>query len=201
MISEKLPTEPSMDEILASIRKIISADSQDKTNEIRPEANSFFASHESEDILDLTDALPEEVEKNQEPTILSEFSLNEIGEWAPPANQDVYLGETTEKSQDRGSQTSSYISTPPSSFEDSLLSRNTMSETMQAFHILNSLEQEKSKSSEPYTQEEMGGQTIENLMREMLKPLLKEWLNTHLPSLVRSVVTEQVEKIVRQTKS
>ena len=36
------------------------------------------------------------------------------------------------------------------------------------------------------------------MVRQILKPLLKEWLDTHLPALVRGIVTEQVEKIVQQ---
>jgi cell pole-organizing protein PopZ len=34
----------------------------------------------------------------------------------------------------------------------------------------------------------------------MLKPLLKEWLDAHLPSIVHAIVTQQVEKIVQRVK-
>ena len=44
----------------------------------------------------------------------------------------------------------------------------------------------------------MGGKTVESLVRETLKPLLKEWLDRNLPTLVRWVVHEQVEKMVHQ---
>jgi cell pole-organizing protein PopZ len=185
-----------MDEILASIRKIISADSQEG---IHSETPSFFTSNESEDILDLTDALPEELGKVLETTIPSEFHLNDLGEWSPPTDKTVYLNETAEKPQNDAYQPSSYGSPTAPSFEEPLLSQATMSEAMQAFHLLNTSEQEKPKSPEPRLPEGMGGQTLENLMKEMLKPLLKEWLDAHLPSVVRSVVTQQVEKIASQT--
>jgi Uncharacterized protein conserved in bacteria len=35
-------------------------------------------------------------------------------------------------------------------------------------------------------------------LREILKPLLKEWLDANLPVLVRWIVNEQIEKIMEQ---
>jgi cell pole-organizing protein PopZ len=43
-----------------------------------------------------------------------------------------------------------------------------------------------------------GGRTVEELAHEILKPLLKDWLDSHLPSLVKWIVTEQIEKIMQQ---
>lgn len=159
-MTEKPQAETSMDEILASIRRIIATDS-------RAESHTFSPIDEHEDILDLTDALPDEDGKIH---MSSEFRGNNLT-----------------------SQSTSYATAP--SFEESLLSQATLSETRQAFHLLYTVEQEKSK---PF-QESTGGQTVDALMREMLKPLLKDWLDTHLPSLVKSIVTQQVEKIADQT--
>lgn len=44
----------------------------------------------------------------------------------------------------------------------------------------------------------IGGKTLEALMQEMLRPMLKDWLDAHLPSLVKWIVTEQIEKVVQQ---
>ena len=41
-----------------------------------------------------------------------------------------------------------------------------------------------------------GGPTIEDLVREEIRPLLKEWLDTHLPSLVERLVQVEVERVV-----
>ena len=201
MITEKPQAETSMDEILASIRKIISADSE---SGIHVENPSFFSSEESEDILDLTDVLPEESIKAP-PQVASDIHINDLGEWSPYANKAIYFEETEKKPYNTAKSASvetnpSYEATVTSSFEEPLLSQTTMSETTQAFHLLNKLAQEIPPSSEPRLSESMGGQTLENLMREMLKPLLKEWLDAHLPALVRSVVTQQVEKIVGQKR-
>lgn len=42
-----------------------------------------------------------------------------------------------------------------------------------------------------------GNYTLENLMRELLKPMLKEWLDANLPSIVKWLVTEQIEKMLQ----
>ncbi len=191
-----------MDEILASIRKIISADSQDG---IHVESPSFFSTHEPEDILDLTESLPEESGKIQAPIMPSEFPLNDLGEWSPHANKAIYPEETEKNPRDVSEQATAetkpvYETTSTPIFDEPLLSQTTMAEAMQAFHVLHTVEKENPKFSEPRLSEGMGGQTLETLMREMLKPLLKDWLDANLPSLVRSVVTQQVEKIVGQTR-
>lgn len=132
MIAEKAQTDPSMDEILASIRKIISTEAQES---VRIEPPSLFPVERSEDILDLTDVLP----------------------------------------------------------EDSFLSHETIAETTQAFYMLKTM---RPKPAEPRSQAE---QPLEALVKDMLRPLMKEWLDAHLPALARSVVTQQVERIARQT--
>jgi len=49
---------------------------------------------------------------------------------------------------------------------------------------------------ERYTQVRSGGPTIEDLVREEIRPLLKEWLDTHLPPLVERLVRAEIERVV-----
>jgi len=193
MMTEKPPAEPSMDEILASIRQIISSDSKEDTN-------SFFPPHEeTEDILDLTDILPEDLEPAQVHTLSPETHVNGFEDWSPSINtSNVY--EKKGRNLEGMPQASVHEPAPTMDLpHDSLLSQETLTEASQAFHLLNKVAFEKPRSSESPIQGEIGGQTLDNLIREMLKPLLKEWLDTHLPSVVREVVSQQVEKIVRQS--
>jgi len=39
--------------------------------------------------------------------------------------------------------------------------------------------------------------TIENMIREMLRPMLKEWLDENLPSVVESMVEREIERLSR----
>lgn len=41
-----------------------------------------------------------------------------------------------------------------------------------------------------------GGPTIEDLVRAELRPVLKEWLDTHLPPLVERLVRAEIERVV-----
>jgi len=41
-----------------------------------------------------------------------------------------------------------------------------------------------------------GANTMDGLVREMLKPMLKEWLDANLPDLVERVVAREVARII-----
>ena len=55
--------------------------------------------------------------------------------------------------------------------------------------LLRTLSQERS------TQVYRGGPTIEDLVREEVRPLLKQWLDTHLPPLVERLVRQEIERV------
>jgi cell pole-organizing protein PopZ len=41
-----------------------------------------------------------------------------------------------------------------------------------------------------------GGPTLEDLVREEMRPLLKSWLDSHLPPLVERLVRAEIERVV-----
>jgi cell pole-organizing protein PopZ len=45
------------------------------------------------------------------------------------------------------------------------------------------------------------GVTIEDIVREEIRPLLKSWLDTHLPSLVERVVRTEIERVIDRSGS
>lgn len=45
---------------------------------------------------------------------------------------------------------------------------------------------------------EAGENTLEGLVREMLRPMLKEWLDANLPTLVERIVAREVARITGQ---
>lgn len=188
---EKPAVEPSMDEILASIRHIISDDS-------REGKEPFSISRNRDDILDLTDALPEEGQKTES---LQEEKKENPKCAIPNLQKEGTLHSLKEFSETKQEETSRELPTSDYGFEESLVSPAAISEAAQAFHSLNKLASESPKYADPRFNEGIGGQTVEALVRETLKPLLKEWLDTNLPTLVRWVVNEQVERIVRQVSS
>ncbi|HEX8421518.1 MAG TPA: DUF2497 domain-containing protein, partial [Sphingomonas sp.] len=42
--------------------------------------------------------------------------------------------------------------------------------------------------------------TLEGLVREMLRPMLRDWLDANLPTLVETMVAREIEKITAQPK-
>lgn len=43
-----------------------------------------------------------------------------------------------------------------------------------------------------------GETSLEGLVREMLRPMLKDWLDTNLPPMVEGLVAREIERIVRK---
>ena len=43
-----------------------------------------------------------------------------------------------------------------------------------------------------------GGPSIEDVVREEIRPILKDWLDTHLPPLVERLVRAEIEKVVNR---
>lgn len=48
--------------------------------------------------------------------------------------------------------------------------------------------------------ETAGAQTLDGLVREMLKPMLQHWLDTHLPEIVERLVAQEVARLSRQAQ-
>jgi uncharacterized protein len=51
-------------------------------------------------------------------------------------------------------------------------------------------------AAERSTQVSSGGPTIEDIVRSELRPLLKQWLDTNLPSLVERLVRAEIERVL-----
>ncbi|MEC8534620.1 MAG: DUF2497 domain-containing protein [Pseudomonadota bacterium] len=43
----------------------------------------------------------------------------------------------------------------------------------------------------------VSGNTVEAMVAEMLRPLLKDWLDNNLPGIVQAAVQREVERIAR----
>jgi len=207
--------DPSMDDILASIRKIISDDearAQVSGNAVptgQP-ANTPFdlrtsqtrgASGNREDVLLLTDLIEEPATTSapspQPPTLLpvpridparaSEMPQPSV-EPAPPNPPVVPFPMTS--------------STP--SFDQPLAASSVAGAATSAFDRLNqAVEEHHTTPSQPPAPEEplalgAGGKTIEDLVKEMLRPMLKEWIDRSLPPMVERLVEREIARLTRR---
>ncbi len=59
----------------------------------------------------------------------------------------------------------------------------------------------KALSNNRQTQTHSQGPTIEDLVRDEMRPILKAWLDQHLPPLVERLVRTEIERVVSRTTS
>ena len=180
---EEYSPEPSMDEILASIRQIISnEEEEEKKKELAAKRQPL--TKQAEDILDLTDLLPEE---NNEKKLTQRKALYPRKEMPKPSRPAP--GKEALKEADS-------ILPLESPWEESNISETALSELKAALQSTSS-EKPPTDSSLQNTHHK----TIENLVTELLRPMIKEWLDQNMPSLVQWTINEQMEKVVQQLKS
>jgi uncharacterized protein len=209
--------EPSMEEILASIRRIIADDDNkpdakpaaaapapapvppppaptpriDPPKAAKPEGIDVLmedspkkelppiASSQA-DVLDLTESMvapPREAPApaasfqtiDGEPDVI--FTEDEAA--PPPAASRVFDDPLPPRSP------------PQSSFERSLLSGATASAVDSAFNSL------------AHTVLVQNARTLEDLVREMLRPMLKNWLDDNLPNIVERLVKSEIDRVSR----
>ena len=171
-MSDQSSQEPTMEEILASIRRIISED--DAPAEPAAEAAPPPPEPEPEpeaaedDVLELTDPIAPEPEP--EPPL---ESVGDIDVYSPPAPEpEPYTPPTPIFDRDE--------------VAENLVGTTAASAAATAFGSLSSaLLMPKD------------GRTLEDVVRELLKPLLKEWLDQNLPRIVETKVEEEVHRISR----
>ena len=167
-MSEQAAPEPTMEEILASIRRIISEDDA-------PVAEAAEPSREEP-----------EPEPEPEPELVHEDVL-ELTERVSPAES---IGDIAayEKPQPEPAPAPAPTPAPVVSraVEERRVSEPSASAAASAFDSLTA-----AIAMPP------AGRTLEDLTSELLRPLLKAWLDANLPRIVESKVAEEVERIAR----
>lgn len=148
--------EPSMEEILASIRRIISEEEQ-------PAA---------EPVLDLTQHEPAAALEAQEDDIVFEAVEQVVA--AAPAPMPAAAPARAMAAE----------AAPP---EPTILAPPT---THAAAGSL-------ARLAGSLRIADTNGQTVEGVVRELLKPMLKDWLDKNLPAIVESRVEAELERIAR----
>jgi cell pole-organizing protein PopZ len=165
--------EPSMEEILASIRRIIS-DDQDTFASPRPSADLY--------------AVPQDEPDSQEnnPEAASSENATQDASTAPAEHDDAAQVETVQPSILAGS-TPRYDTPPsnPATASSALLSHSVSASVSSAFGRL-----------EPRTPLP-GPRSLEDTVREMLRPMLKAWLDQNLPGIVERLVQAEIERVTR----
>jgi uncharacterized protein len=198
--------EPSMEEILASIRRIIAEDDSEKpaqrpaetaSAELNPDAavaslaaepvmdappsasptarigalSASAKTTRSSTVLDLTEPMASSASRSAAPAVDSSLAS------APPAPMDhTVTNDAVSVSQSSGAHDDA---------RGGLMSSATNAAVDSAFNAL------------AQTVLVQNARTLEDLVREMLRPMLKVWLDDNLPGMVERLVRAEIERVSR----
>ena len=175
-MSDQSSQEPTMEEILASIRRIISEDDAPAEAAAAP-APEPAPEPEPEplvedDVLELTDPIepPSPVESMGD---IDVYSPEPEPEPAPPPPPP-----------------------PPEPVSAPSFSRDEQVENLVGDHAANLAATAFGSLSSALLMPK-DGRTLEDVVRELMRPLLKEWLDQNLPRIVEAKVEEEVHRIAR----
>jgi len=185
-----------MEEILASIRRIIADDDASKSppkpeNPMPPPPMPMAASPRPAPApRPVTPPTPPPVE----PVMQQDDLDSMLGEVEKPAENGADVLDLTEamKAEPPSMPPAAFETAPmleprsePPAVEPRLISTSTSAAIDSAFNTL------------AHTVLVQNARTLEDLVREMLRPLLKSWLDDNLPSMVERLVRAEIERVSR----
>jgi cell pole-organizing protein PopZ len=222
-MTKKDSEEPTMEEILASIRRIIAEEGDDaKSADAGPAVNEAAAEGTEADILELTevvqDSPPEVAGPGEEVMDLNE-PVDDIQEAAEAfAENDMEtpaqsLAKELPGGVDDGEvDLEADIPLTDADFADGPLSGDDREDALLADAVdpadpkdaimsdqyANQVSDSFARLSDLLVAGYAGSdKTLEGMVREMLKPMLKEWLDKNLPAVVERVVAREVARLAR----
>jgi uncharacterized protein len=206
--------EPTMEEILASIRRIISEDDAAPAASAPADAEEGFG----DDVLELTDtvaempetvspdfdfdALPTETEYDapmaEEPALEAEPSYDGIvveDRWADPEPEIMQVREPYQPPPPAASEpVMAYQAPQPApnyAPDNGLVSEPVADIASEVFSQLS--------PAKVFPEVFASGNSVEALVVAMLRPMLKEWLDANLPRIVEDKVETEVARIARRS--
>lgn len=209
MAEQAADNEPSMEEILSSIRRIINEDDAPAEAEAEPaaaapepepdagndqgaiddifgdagDAGADDAGEDGGDVLELTDRIEE-----------------------PAGGTDPIVGDDDLMIVDREDDFEAVVAEEPAyepepepeidfdsldtEVEDGIMSEPAVSAAMGSFHSL----------ADTIRISDEEGRTLEGVVRALLRPMLKEWLDTNLPGIVDEKVQAEIDRVARRRR-
>jgi uncharacterized protein len=168
-MADNTEAEPSIEEILDSIRQIISDDDEEPGPASAPEPPA-------EQVIELRDKVEDEDEPEPEPI---EVDMTEPEDFLPPPPPRQTAPKPKPAPKPR----------PQENF-DSILTDVAENAAYDGF----------SELARRTAVEGEGGVTLEEIVRTELKPLLRGWLDKHLPNIIERLVQEELERVAKRAQ-
>jgi cell pole-organizing protein PopZ len=169
--------DPTMEEILASIRKIISEDQPEpagaKPAQFRAQAAAKV------DVLELTEELPPEETTSAVPPAAAPASVETK---KPVDNRENLISDSSREAIDRAIESLDKVSEEYSSFAGAML-ENVFARAVQ-------------DAVTPTVQEWVN--THQTELVDAMKPMIRAWMDDHLPRLVENVLKQELGRAVTE---
>jgi len=173
----KKPTEPSMEEIIASISRIITEDK-------RPIETINPASDEKPDILELTEIVNEDGSVRRVTPLAENTTLSS-------ATSATATGASVASGTAQGE---AGIAPKPDASRERILSPATSGAAAAAFAQLGALPRDPRREGD--LPPRGADRSLEDIVRDLLRPLMQTWLDEHLPDIVERLVREEITRVV-----
>lgn len=174
--------EPSMEEILASIRRIISEDGEE---EAAQPADKAAAGQKAS-----STPKPEAASEPVRQAPRAESALRPPAQPAPPAVAPRREEPAPNlKKQEQEAEMAQQI-LAQSQDDDDIIGETTAAAASKAFHTLSQTVRVSSGQ----------GRTLEDIVTDLLRPLVKEWLDANLPAIVEEKVEDEVQRLARRRR-
>jgi uncharacterized protein len=193
--AQSKPAEPSMEEILASIRRIISDDQTSKVAPASPVAPSqpapvaSFSAPAVEDDEEVLDLAPKPLTKAEqraiEPHFLADDPISNDLSFEDPVAQAPKGQDDIDALMAAAEFDSSPVPVPLPVAIERLVSPTTDRMVSTAF------------SSLATTILSKNARTLEDLIQDMMRPMIKTWLDDNLPIIVERLVKTEIERVSR----
>jgi len=180
-MSERRSEEPSMEEILASIRRIISEESGAASEGAR---GTGAAEERKDEVLELMDEVQDDGSVRRlvrETAATPKDPAASVAPVAPAAAAAPASGAS-----------------PP---ESGLISATATEEARHSLAELASAVAREETRKGVDVPLGVADRTLAEIVTELLRPLLREWLEKNLPELIERLVRKEIEKLVRRAEN
>ncbi|MDY0028402.1 MAG: DUF2497 domain-containing protein [Pseudobdellovibrionaceae bacterium] len=201
--------EPSIDEILASIRQIISDDETREAGDIEvpkeekfdipvytPEPEPEEAPRQSfEEVLELTNEIG-----GEEKVMKYEEDKFDIPVSEPIPEPEVYSrsSDLDLSVHDEDTRKSDLDLSMGTDDIDALFTAPAAAATSDAFSkLMGNIPVEREENARLYAD---GRITLEDIAKDLMRPMLRQWIDDNVPKLVERLVQKEIEKITRQMR-
>lgn len=183
--------DPSMDDILASIRRILSEDEAAGTAAPAGAEPSAAAKAPDDSVLMLDSSM---IVAAETPSALP--PTPSAAESPAPASHvpEAHVPPPPHAPESPAMSATETTAAAPTARETALLAPESAAAAASSVDALM-----RTLSTERGTRVNRNGPTIEDLVREEIRPVLKAWLDIHLPPLVERLVRAEIERVSGRT--